>query len=67
MRNNIDKIVYISSTSIRHRTSVYGNSKVICEEMVKAYVARHNMKILILRPRAFIPWYNQYAYKTFLD
>jgi len=58
-RNKVSKMIFISSTSINKPNSIYGNSKVVCEEMVKAYRVRHNMNILSLRPRAFIPWYNK--------
>ena len=37
--------------SIRH--GVYGSSKIIGEEIVRTYAARHDMRVWSLRPRAF--------------
>ena len=36
---------------IRH--GVYGSSKIIGEEIVHTYAARHGMRVCSLRPRAF--------------
>lgn len=59
--------VFISSTSVSDPYSVYGNSKIVGEEMCRAYAHRHGMRIIILRPRAFIPSWNRQVYKTWND
>lgn len=63
----IDKIVFISSTSIDDRFGIYGHTKVLCEEMVRAYAARYGMSILTLRPRAFIPHWNRTIYTSYIE
>lgn len=63
----IGKLVFISSTSIDERFGVYGHTKVLCEEMVRAYVARHGMSIVTLRPRAFIPHWNRTIYASYIE
>lgn len=63
----IDKVVFISSTSIDERFGIYGHTKVLCEEMVRAYVSRHGMRILTLRPRAFIPHWNRTIYASYIE
>jgi len=60
----VRNFVFISSTSVSDPYSVYGNSKILGEEMCRAYAQRHNMRIIILRPRAFIPSWNRDVYKT---
>lgn len=56
--------IFISSTSVSDAYSVYGNSKIIGEEMCRAYAHRHGIRMIILRPRAFIPSWNRQVYKT---
>ena len=63
----LDKVVYISSTSIRNTTSLYGHTKVLGEEMARTYAARHGMNIVILRPRGFIPHWNRSVYGSFVE
>ncbi len=63
----VTNLIYISSTSIRHTTSLYGHTKVLGEEIACTYAARHGMKIVILRPRGFIPHWNQAVYTTFVE
>lgn len=63
----VRNFVFISSTSVSDPYSVYGNSKILGEEMCRAYAHRHNMRIIILRPRAFIPSWNRQVYKTWHD
>ena len=65
--DNVKKFIFISSTSVADRYGVYGNSKVLGEEMARAFAYRHNMDIIILRPRAFIPSWNTAAYTNFAE
>ncbi len=65
-RHGVRRLVVLSSTSIRHRNSVYGSSKVLTEELCAAYAARHGLHIVILRPRGFIPWWNREVYADYL-
>ncbi len=67
IRNHVQKVLYISSTSIADRWGVYGHSKVIGEEIAQAYHQRHGIDVAILRPGAFIPYWNKGVYSTFAD
>lgn len=61
------KFIFISSTSIDERFGLYGHTKVIGEEMVRAYADRHGMQIVTLRPRAFIPHWNRVIYNSYIE
>ena len=61
------KFVFISSTSIANTYGIYGHTKVLGEEMCRAYAHRHNMDIITLRPRAFIPSWNKTVYKNYIE
>ncbi|TNE32675.1 MAG: NAD(P)-dependent oxidoreductase [Alphaproteobacteria bacterium] len=63
----VRKAVLISSTSTDDRYGLYGHTKVLNEEMARAYAHRHNMDILTLRPRAFIPPWNRTVYQDFTE
>jgi nucleoside-diphosphate-sugar epimerase len=63
----VKRFVFISSTSARDRFGIYGHTKILAEEMVKAYAARHPDNVYItLRPRAFIPPWNRTVYPDFI-
>lgn len=64
---NIKKVVYLSSESVSDQYGLYGNSKIISETLAEAYAHRHNMNILTLRPRGFIPHWNKNVYNTYID
>lgn len=63
----IKRIVYISSSSVDEWAGVYGHTKVLGEEMTRAYAARHGLQIITLRPRAFIPYWNKTTYQSFVE
>ena len=66
-RAGVRQVVYISSTSIRDTTSLYGHSKVLGEEMAHTYATRHGMRIVVLRPRGFIPSWNTAVYPSSVE
>lgn len=66
-RQNIKKVIYISSTSAEDRFGVYGHTKVLGEEIALAYHQRHNMDVIVLRPGAFIPYWNKDIYSSFAE
>ena len=66
-RAGVTKLVYISSTSIRKRHSLYGHTKVLGEEIAQTYAARHDMRVIVLRPRGFIPSWNSAVYTSFVE
>ena len=67
IENGIKDIVFISSTSIGDRFGIYGNSKILGEELATAYAKRHGMNVIILRPRAFIPPWNKAVYGDYIS
>lgn len=66
-RAGIDRVVYISSTSIADWAGVYGHTKVMGETIARTYAARHGLHVITLRPSAFIPYWNQATYASYLD
>jgi nucleoside-diphosphate-sugar epimerase len=66
-RQDIKKVVYISSTSAEERFGIYGHTKVLGEEIARTYHQRHNMDVIVLRPGAFIPYWNKNVYASFVE
>jgi nucleoside-diphosphate-sugar epimerase len=67
VRAGVQRVVYISSTSVAHWASVYGHTKVLGEEVARAYAQRHRLNVITLRPRAFIPPWNRDVYRSFVE
>jgi nucleoside-diphosphate-sugar epimerase len=67
VRAGVKQVVFISSTSIRHRHSLYGHTKVLAEEIAHTYAVRHAMQVVTLRPRGFIPHWNYATYASFVE
>ena len=65
-RAGVTQVVYLSSTSVRNRASLYGHTKVLGEEIAQTYRTRHGMQVVILRPRGFIPHWNRAVYASFV-
>ena len=63
----IDKIVYISTTSVYRPDSRYGSSKILAELIAENYRKHRNMNVITLRPRGFIPYWNREVYASFSD
>jgi nucleoside-diphosphate-sugar epimerase len=63
----VRRVVYISSESVSDRFGVYGHTKVLGEEIAHTYAHRHGQQVIILRPRAFIPYWNRAVYQSFVD
>jgi nucleoside-diphosphate-sugar epimerase len=64
---SIRRVIYISSTDAEEPYTVYGHTKVMGETIAQTYAARHGMQVLILRPRAFIPYWNRMVYSSFIE
>jgi nucleoside-diphosphate-sugar epimerase len=58
------KFVFMSSTSIDEWPEMYGMTKILGEELCRAYAAQQAMQIISLRARAFIPWWNTRVYSS---
>ena len=67
VRLGINNIIHISSTSVDEWPGLYGSTKVIAESVVQTYAARHNLNVIILRPRAFIPYWNRDTYANYIE
>jgi len=63
----IEKIVFISTTSVDKPDTLYGRSKVQSECIADNYRKYSNMNVITLRPRAFIPFWNRGVYANYSD
>ncbi len=66
-RAGIDRVVFISSTSIFDKDGFYGPTKVIGETLARYYATQRGLNIITLRPRAFIPHWNTAVYGSFVE
>jgi nucleoside-diphosphate-sugar epimerase len=63
----INKVVYISTTSVSNPDTLYGRNKILAERIAEDYRRCHDMNVITLRPRAFIPFWNRHVYTKFSD
>jgi nucleoside-diphosphate-sugar epimerase len=63
----IDKIIYISTTSVRRADTLYGRSKLLAERIADDYAKFKGMNVITLRPRGFIPHWNRDVYTKYSD
>lgn len=63
----IDKLIYISTTSVRSADTLYGRSKILAERIAEDYVKYRKMHVITLRPRGFIPYWNRLAYTKYSE
>lgn len=63
----INKIIYISTTSVYRPDTLYGRAKILAERIVDDYARYRDMNVISLRPRAFIPFWNRTAYANYID
>jgi nucleoside-diphosphate-sugar epimerase len=63
----INKIVFISTTSVDKPDTLYGRSKILGECIAEDYRKYSNMNVVTLRPRAFIPFWNRDVYANYSD
>jgi nucleoside-diphosphate-sugar epimerase len=63
----IDKIVFISTTSVYRPDSLYGSSKILAEAIAEDYRKYRDMNVITLRPRGFIPYWNREVYASYRD
>lgn len=67
VRAGVGGVILISSTSIDEPNTVYGNSKIIAEQIASFYASHHKMPTITLRPRAFIPHWNRVVYRDYVE
>src|SRR6266446_5436447 len=63
----IDKIIYISTTSVYRPDTRYGTSKILAELIAEDYRKHSNMNVITLRPRGFIPFWDRGVYAKYSD
>lgn len=63
----INKIIYISTTSVHRPDTLYGRSKILAEHIAEDYWKHSNMNVITLRPRGFIPFWNRDVYTNYSD
>lgn len=65
--SGIKNVVLLSSTRVAERFGVYGHTKFIAEEVANVYAFRQGTNVVTLRPRSFVPPWNQEVYSSFVD
>src|SRR5436190_11558531 len=63
----IDKIIFISTTSVYRPDTRYGRSKILAELIAEDYRKHCHMNVITLRPRGFIPYWNRDVYAKYSD
>jgi nucleoside-diphosphate-sugar epimerase len=63
----IGKIIYISTTSVHRLDTLYGRSKILAERIAEDYAKYSNMSVITLRPRGFIPYWNDNVYTKYSE
>lgn len=66
-RAGVDKVVYLSSSSVYDRDQFYGYTKRLGEEVAAMYAERSGINVITLRPRAFIPYWNRDVYESYVE
>ena len=61
----IDKIIFISTTSVYRPDTLYGRSKVLAELIAEDYRKHREMNMVTLRPRGFIPHWDRDVYDRY--
>ena len=63
----IDKVIFISTTSVYRPDTWYGSSKILAELIVEDYRKHRHMDVVTLRPRGFIPHWDRDVYARYSD
>ena len=63
----IDKVVFISTTSVYRPDTLYGRSKILAELIAEDYRRHRNTNVITLRPRGFIPFWDRDVYARYSD
>jgi nucleoside-diphosphate-sugar epimerase len=67
LKVGLRKIVLISSTSAEDKEGIYGPSKRMAEIVAQSYFEAHDLQVITLRPRAFIPHWNKDVYGSYVE
>jgi nucleoside-diphosphate-sugar epimerase len=63
----VNKIIFISTTSVYRPETRYGSSKILAEFIAEDYRKNRNMNVITLRPRGFIPFWDRDVYASYSD
>jgi nucleoside-diphosphate-sugar epimerase len=63
----IERIIFISTTSVYRPDTWYGSSKILAELITENYRKHRNMNVITLRPRGFIPHWDSHVYANYSD
>jgi len=63
----IDKIIFISTTSVYRPDTLYGRSKILAELIAEDYRKHRKMNVITLRPRGFIPFWDRDVYASYSE
>jgi nucleoside-diphosphate-sugar epimerase len=63
----IDKVIFISTTSVYRPDTLYGRSKILAELIAEDYRKHSKMNVITLRPRGFIPFWDHDVYANYSD
>src|ERR1700736_752776 len=63
----IDKIIFISTTSVYRPDTRYGSSKILAELIAEDYRKHRKINVITLRPRGFIPYWDSDVYANYSD
>jgi nucleoside-diphosphate-sugar epimerase len=63
----IDKVIFISTTSVYRPDTLYGRSKILAELIAEDYRKHRHMNVVTLRPRGFIPHWDRNVYARYSD
>src|ERR1700720_3878831 len=63
----INKIIFISTTSVYRPDTRYGSSKILAELIAEDYRKHRNINVITLRPRGFIPFSDRNGYASYSD
>jgi len=67
MNQQVTKLIHISSSSITKLSGYYGFTKRLSEDAMKHFHQEHDLQTVTLRPRAFIPPWNEDVYTDFIE
>jgi nucleoside-diphosphate-sugar epimerase len=63
----VDKIIFISTTSVYRPDTLYGRSNILAELIAEDYREHRGIIVLTLRPRGFIPHWDRDVYARYSD
>ena len=63
----VGKVIYVSTTSVYRPDTRYASSKILAELIAEDYRKHRLMKVVTLRARGFIPYWDRAVYAKYSD